>query len=631
MKVGLPMMGRPRFGWAMAGMLALVTAAAQAQPTLSDPALKVEPVATGLDTPTSMAFVAPDDILVLQKNDGRVRRVLGGVLQPGAVLDVAVNTDSERGLLGIAVNTQQPPQVFLYYTEVSDPDGDGAPDSGTPLGNPVYRYTWNAAQGRLENRQLVLDLPVVGGPNHNGGVLLLGPTPIPGPQPPIGDGRPLFTVIGDLNRNGQLENFAGGAAPDDTAVILRVRQDGSPAPGNPFVPYCSGTTTQACPSGGGCPGGQSCVTRVARYVAYGVRNSFGLAIDPVTGFLWDTENGPGSFDEINLVAAGSNSGWVPIMGPDNRDPQGVGDLFTMPGGASAYSDPEFSWLVPVAVTAIVFPVGSALGPAYDGTALVGDFNFGNLYRFPLNAQRTGFDLSGFTGLSDLVADDATERNRVRLGSNFSGISDLEIGPDGALYVVSIGAGTIYRVRRAYAVSGRVHYYVDDRPVPGAMVRARGATGTSALTDAGGDYLFSALPPGDWALVPEKSGDTRNGLSALDAARVLEFTAGVGTLGEMQVLACDVTGDGTCSPLDAARILQLVAGTRTRFEAAALCQSDWLFVPSAASAPNQSISPPSLNGACHMGRIAYQPLAADAVGQGFIAVLLGDVTGNWNAP
>ena len=610
---------------------AILPGSTAAQPTLSDPNLAVELVAGGLDTPTTMAFVGPDDILVLQKNNGQVRRVLSGVLQPAPVLDVAVNFASERGLLGMAINTQQPPRVFLYYTEVSDPDGDGLPDSGTPLGNRVYRYTWNAAMGRLENRQLVLDLPVTAGPNHDGGILVLGPTPTPGPQPPIGDGSPLYAVIGDLNRNGQLENFPAGDPADDSAVILRVRQDGSPVPGNPFVPYCSGTTTQTCPSGSGCPTGQSCVTRVARYLGYGVRNSFGMALDPVTGFLWDTENGPGSYDEINLVAPGFNSGWEQIMGPDSRDPQGGGDLFNMPGGGSAYSDPEFSWLDPVAATAIVFPVGSALGPAYDGVALVGDFNLGNLSRFPLNAQRTGFALSGFTGLGDLVADSAAERDLVRLGSNFGGISDLEIGPDGALYVVSIGAGAIYRVRNGYDVSGAVRYYVGDRPVSGTTVRLQGAASSSMLSDASGAYAFSAVRPGDWALVPEKNADLRDGLSALDGARVLEFVAGMTNFSGFQQLACDVTGDGTCSPLDAARILQFVAGALGRFRAATLCQSDWLFVPDAASVPNQSFTRPQLNDSCQMGGIAFQPLASDAAEQDFIGVLLGDVTGNWDEP
>src|SRR5262249_26110200 len=163
--------------------------------------------------------------------------------------------------------------------------------------------------------------------------------PPPGPGQ-VGDGSLLHVVIGDLNRNGQLQNFPNAAAPDDTSVILRVKQDGTPAPGNPFVPYCSITTSMTCPSGTGCPGGETCLTQVARYFAYGVRNSFGLTIDPVTGSLWDTENGENDYDEVNLVLPGFNSGWEQIMGPDSRDPQGLADLFNMPGGASAYSDPE---------------------------------------------------------------------------------------------------------------------------------------------------------------------------------------------------------------------------------------------------------------------------------------------------
>jgi hypothetical protein len=177
-----------------------------------------------------------------------------------------------------------------------------------------------------------------------------------------------------------------------------------------------------------------------------VRNSFGLAIDPVTGDLWDTENGPDSYDEVNRIPAGTNSGWNRIMGPDGRDPQGVADLFAMPGGASVYSDPEFSWLQTIAPTAIVFPAGSALGAAYDDVALVGDVNLGQIYRFPLNGSRDAFDAAALpVNLQDLVADSATERNQLRLGQGFGGVTDLKIGPDGALYVVGIGIGTIYRI------------------------------------------------------------------------------------------------------------------------------------------------------------------------------------------
>lgn len=255
-------------------------------------------------------------------------------------------------------------------------------------------------------------------------------------------------MIGDLNRNGQLQNQPTGT-PDDSSVILRVQQSGSPHPLNPFFGYCSASTSTTCvATPPDCPAGQSCVSQVARYYAYGVRNSFGLALDPVTGALWDTENGPTLFDEVNRVAPGFDSGWNQIMGPDARDPQGVANLFNMPGGGSTYSDPEFSWQDTVAPTAIFFPVGSVLGAAYDDVALVDDVNLGNLYRLRLNAARTAFDLSPTPALRDLVADNQAEADLVRIGSSFSGIVDLELGPDGAVYVVSIGEGTIFRIAQA---------------------------------------------------------------------------------------------------------------------------------------------------------------------------------------
>lgn len=404
---------------------------------LDDTALVLEPViSSGLALPTTMAFIGPDDFLVLEKNTGNVRRVQNGVLALAPVLTVPVNFTSERGLLGIAVNTESPPRVFLYFTEAATLGGD-------PIANRVYRYDWNAGAAALENPVLVLDLPVLNGPNHDGGVLALGP---PGQAPGVGDGALLYALIGDLNRNGQLQNISAGPPPDDTSVVLRVRQDGTAAPGNPFTPYCSTTTSQTCTSDLSCPMGETCRLQVARYFAYGVRNGFGLALDPATGSLWDTENGPNAYDEVNLLAPGTNSGWNRIMGPDERDPQSPADLFDMPGAGSTYSDPEFSWLTPIAPTAIAFPIGSSLGSPYDDVALVSDNNLGQLYAFPLNGARTAFDVGGIIGLADLVADSSTERDEVRLGLGFGSITDLEIGPDGHLYVVSIVPGRIYRVK-----------------------------------------------------------------------------------------------------------------------------------------------------------------------------------------
>lgn len=406
--------------------LLIASAVPAAAQTMTDPNLVVTTHVSGLSSPTTMAFVGPDDILVLQKNNGQVRRVTGspGTLQVAPVLDLPVNSSSERGLLGIAVQPGSPQRVFLYFTEA-------AVDGGTALGNRVYRYDWNpAGTGSLTNPVPVLDLPVTTGPNHDGGILVLDSS------------NRLYAVIGDLNRNGQLQNFPAGPAPDDTGVILRVNTDGTAAAGNPFTPYCSVTTATTCSGDPDCPGGETCVTRVARYYAYGVRNSFGMALDPLTGALWNTENGPGSYDEVNLVAPGFNSGWESLMGPEFRTP-GHPAFWQLPGTSNNYSDPEFSWLATIAPTGIFFPYGTTWGAGYNDKVLVGDNNTGQIYSLPLNGGRNGFVLTG--GLADLVADSTAERDQVRIGSGFGVITDIKKGPNDHVYVVSLTAGTITRI------------------------------------------------------------------------------------------------------------------------------------------------------------------------------------------
>ena len=374
--------------------------------TLADPNLRVTERVNGLSQPTAMAFIGPNDLLVLQKNDGRVRRVTNGVLQSGEVLDVRVDRESERGLLGIALHPNFPGTnfVYLYYTE-----SNAASDtSGSALANRVYRYAWNG--NALVNPQLILDLPATPGPNHDGGAMTFGP-----------DGK-LYVVIGDLNRNGQLQNFSTGPSPDNTGVIFRINDDGTAPPDNPFASQ----------------------PVLAKYYAYGIRNGFGLAFDPLSGDLWDTENGPNAYDEINIVQPGNNSGWERIMGPVSRDAQGSSDLVQFPG--SQYVDPKFSWFNTVGPTGIVFFNSGQLGSEYQNDVFIGDINNGNLYRFKPNATRTGF-LFSHPALADLVADDSGELQEVILGTNFSGITDLKVGPDGLLYVLSF-QGKIFVISRA---------------------------------------------------------------------------------------------------------------------------------------------------------------------------------------
>jgi hypothetical protein len=241
------------------------------------------------------------------------------------------------------------------------------------------------------------------------------------------DGK-LYGITGDLNRSGAEQNIENQANNSSfVGGVYRLNDDGTVPNDNPFSSHTNAD--------------------FHRWYAYGIRNSFGLAFDPATGNLWDTENGPNSYDEINFVAPGFNSGWVDLMGPDIRDPQGIGNLMNLaPGGVSTYSDPEFSWVSTVAPTAIHFLHGSALGAAYDDKVLVADNNLGQIYMYTLNSARDGFVLSG--GLTDLVADSNAERDQVRVGSGFGVVTDFVRGPDGYVYAVSLTEGAVYRIFRS---------------------------------------------------------------------------------------------------------------------------------------------------------------------------------------
>ncbi|MDQ3887649.1 MAG: PQQ-dependent sugar dehydrogenase, partial [Thermoproteota archaeon] len=111
-------------------------------PSVNDTRLTVEQVAGGLISPTAMAFLDEDTILVLEKDNGRVRVIEDGELRPEPLLDVAVASDGERGMLGIALSKENDTTtyVFLYFTE-SGGGVDGDDTLGVPpAGNRLYRY-----------------------------------------------------------------------------------------------------------------------------------------------------------------------------------------------------------------------------------------------------------------------------------------------------------------------------------------------------------------------------------------------------------------------------------------------------------------------------------------------------------
>jgi aldose sugar dehydrogenase len=396
-----------------------------------------------LSSPTSMAFIDSKNLIVLEKN-GHIRLVSDGILQKTPVLTEPVDNASERGLLGIAIlkednslfnksiiaaagkNSPTPntraakaTKVFLYLTE-----SNGGKEQ---LRNRIYRYDWDSKEHLLLHPKMILDVSALPGPNHNGGKLAIGPD------------NYLYAVIGNVNAGDSiLQNDKRGRGPHDTSVIFRIdpNNDGLPAPKNPISSSDNNSTTNKI---------------LSKYYAYGIRNSFGLTFDPITGNLWDTENGESSYDEINLVKPGFNSGWQQVMGPISRSNITVRDLVNLPG--SHYADPAFSWLTTIGVTDVEFLKSSKLGNRYANNIFVGDINNGNLYYFELNNARTGlrFDYNGGYDnneaalASDPVADDQAKISTVTFGTDFAGITDIKTGPDGFLYILSYFNGCIYRI------------------------------------------------------------------------------------------------------------------------------------------------------------------------------------------
>lgn len=335
---------------------------------------------------TGMEFMEDGSLLVLQKN-GHVRLVNDGVLASDPVLVVDTISEMEMGLLGIARSGNV---VYLYYTVL-------AADGRTTY-NQIEQYVWDGQS--LTDPAVIMELPA--NLYHNGGAMVTGP-----------DGQ-VYAVIGDTGRYGPLQNknLTEIHPPDttdymDTSVILKVAPSGS-------------------------------------YHAVGIRNSFGLAFDPVTGHMWNTENGDDHNDEINLVPDGFNSGWDAIMGPATKD--GLARMTGYPG--YEYEDPKFTWHRTVAPTGIGFAeFGMGL---YDNSVFVGDCNNGRLYVFHLNQDRDGLVFTS-PDLQDMMADEGDNIQEIIAAEGLGCITGIRTGPDGYLYVASYSHDAIYRVLPASAV------------------------------------------------------------------------------------------------------------------------------------------------------------------------------------
>src|SRR5215213_33138 len=395
-----------------------------------DPKLKAELVVSGLEFPTSIAFIDKNDFLIVEKETGMVKRVTDGkILEP--LLQLTVSGKDERGLLGIDIDKKQYPgfnviYVYLSYVEC---------ESKESCENKVVRYELDNVNNKLISPKEIFSVKSFPDDSHVGGVVKVGPD------------HNVYVTVGDFHGTKftpvyetQAQNFENGVSPDGRAGILRISSDGNPID--------NGILGQKYP--------------LNLYFAYGIKNSFGIDFDPLTGYLWDTENGPDYGDEINLVEPGFNSGALKIFGKsesgsnsdykfDNvvqsstEEPNG---LVTF-NGNGRYSDPELTWQDTVAPTAVTFLDSNALGNNYQYDMFVSTAGGGKIYNFDLSHDRKELVLKDV--LADKSVDSDSEEDSITFAEGFTMITDLEMNPyDGSLYVVSpvdgdAGAGSVYKI------------------------------------------------------------------------------------------------------------------------------------------------------------------------------------------
>lgn len=257
-------------------------------------AIRAEPVATGLEFPAAFTFAPDGRIFYGERLTGEIRIFNPATRQDSLFFDVPdVATTGEQGLLGLALHPDYPITRLVYAFVTRLVNGD-------PV-NEIIRLVDAGGTASTFTTTFVIRAGRV----HNGGKILFGPD------------RMLYAVVGDGGSPAHAQHL-----PTRRGKILRLTPDGRVPADNPFT---------------------------NSYVfAYGIRNSFGMAFDPWTERLWETDNGPECNDELNLVPPGGNLGWGPTAecvsppraGSTNRDgpnpllPKAIYNPTTAPTGVA---------------------------------------------------------------------------------------------------------------------------------------------------------------------------------------------------------------------------------------------------------------------------------------------------------
>ena len=332
--------------------------------------VRVTPI-RGLANPWSLVFMPNGDMLVTER-PGRLRMVRNGVVEPKPISGVpAVHSQGLGGLMGLALHPQfaENRLVYLSYTK--------------PMGGGLH--TPALSRGRLEGMAL-LDVKEI----------LVADTPGKGPAA----GCPII-----FGRDGYLYMAVGGANDDiaqrgnsHQGKMLRLRDDGTPAPGNPFV---------------GKPGFKPDIYSI------GHRNMIGLTIHPATGEIWENENGPLGGDEVNILKPGANYGWPLVSLGRQYSGARVSERFQQDG----LEDPVLHWTPSIAISGMTFYTGDRF-PRWRNNLFVGGLQYG---RIPGTGQ-----------MHRVVFNDNWEelRREAFFVDLRQRIRNVKQGPDGLLYVLT---------------------------------------------------------------------------------------------------------------------------------------------------------------------------------------------------
>ncbi len=343
--------------------------------------------ASGLAVPTAMAL-APDGRIFVAEKGGTLRVVQNGTVQATPFVTLSVNTYSERGLIGVAVdpNFTSNHFVYAYYTT----------NASTPV-NRVSRFTASGNIAAPGSERVLLDnIPSIKG-NHNGGSLLFG-----------ADGK-LYIGVGEsgVPANAQdLSTLAG--------KVLRINPDGTVPSDNPFL-----TTTGARPE----------------VWAYGLRNPFTMAVQSSTGRLYINDVGQNAFEEVNQGAAGANYGWSQTEGFTPPGVMGVTyPLYAYAHGAGPLEGNS------IAGGAFYNPTSATFGSAYVGDYFFGDFVNSRIFLRDSGTGAVTQFASTTTGPGVVDLDVLPDGRLLYLSLNLGSIYQISPAPDGVTQVIAAGTG-----------------------------------------------------------------------------------------------------------------------------------------------------------------------------------------------